>query len=245
MRFLEIFLQERGVLARLNGTQKSLVENPRESLVRLEKQFIDEYSSILLQEEKYWALKSRINAAAFRDRNTSYFHVTTVVRRQRNKIRCMKDGSREWIVEEEAVKEHILRRFKKLYSTGMCISHRSSPISEFSCCFLSEEEKEWIGREVVDEDVRNGLWALKPFKAPGPNGLHAGFFQHFWHNVGKSVCEEVKAIFSYGEVPEHLNDTLVTFIPKCRNPESLYNYRPISLCNSIYKIMLKFLVERI
>ena len=51
-----------------------------------------------------------------------------------------------------------------------------SPISEFSCCFLSEVEKEWIGREVVDEDVRNGLWALKPFKAPGPNGLHAGFF---------------------------------------------------------------------
>ena len=142
------------MLARLNGTQKALAENPRKPLIRLEKQFIDEYSSILLQEEAYWALKSKINVAAFRDQNTSYFHVTTVVRRQRNKIRCMKDGSREWIVEEEVVKEYILRGFKKLYSMGMCMSHRSSAISKFSCCFLFEEEKEWIGMEVVDEDVR-------------------------------------------------------------------------------------------
>ena len=141
------------------------------------------------------------------------------------------------LVEERAAKEHILRGFKKLYSTSMCMSHRSSLISEFSCCFLFEEEKEWIGREVVEEDVRNGLWALKPFKALWPDSLHARFYQHFSHDVGKSICEEVKAIFSHRVVSEHLNDTFVTLIPKCQSPESLNNYRPISLCNSVYKIV--------
>ena len=53
--------------------------------MRLENQLIEEYSSILLQEEEFWAFKSRINIAAFGDRNTSYFQVNTVVRRQRNK----------------------------------------------------------------------------------------------------------------------------------------------------------------
>ena len=33
------------------------------------------------------------------------------------------------------------------------------------------------------------MWSLKPFKAPGPNGLHAGFFQKFWPVVGGSVIE--------------------------------------------------------
>lgn len=192
-----------------------MAENPR----RLEKQLIDEYSSILLQEKGFWALKSRINVAAFGDRNTSYFHVNTVVRRQRNKIRCLKDGIGEWIVEEEAVKEHILNGFKRLYSMGLEMSHSYSPVSEFSGSFLFEEEKNWMGREVSDEDVRNGLWALKPFKAPGPDGLHASFYQHFWHDVGKLVCEEVKAIFKDGLVLNHLNDTLVTLIPKCKSPE--------------------------
>ena len=151
----------------------------------------------------------------------------------------------EWIVEEEAVKEHILNGFKKLYSTGLEMSHNFSPVSKFAGNFLSEEERNWMGREVSDEDVRIGLWALKPFKVPGPDDLHAGFYQHFWHEVGKSVCEEVKVVFKDGLVPDQLNDTLVTLIPKCKNPESLNNYRLISLCNSVYKIVSKILVERI
>ena len=102
-----------------------------------------------------------------------------------------------------------------------------------------------MGREVSDEDVKVGLWSLKLFKAPGPDGLHAGFYQHFWVKVGKSVCEEVKAIFKDGLVPDHLNETLVTLIPKCKSPESLNNYRPISLCNSVHKIASKNLVKRI
>ena len=63
--------------------------------------------------------------------------------------------------------------------------------------------------------------------------------------MGKSVCKEVKAIFKDGLVLDHLNDMLVTLIPKCKSPESLTNYRLISLCNSVYKIVSKILVERI
>ena len=63
--------------------------------------------------------------------------------------------------------------------------------------------------------------------------------------MGKSVYEEVKTIFKDGLVLDHLNETLVTLIPKCKSPESLNNYRPISLCNSVYKIASKILVERI
>ena len=179
------------------------------------------------------------------DRNTTYFHLNTVLRRQGNKIRCLKDSMGEWIVKEEAVQEHILNGFKKLYSTDFEISYRFSPVADFLGSFLLEVERNWMGREVNDEDVRNGSWALKPFKALGLDGLHAGFYQHFWHEMGNSICKEVKTIFKDGLVPDYLNDTLVTLIPKCKSPESLNNYRPIGLCNSVYKILSKILVERI
>ena len=86
---------------------------------------------------------------------------------------------------------------------------------------------------------------IETFQSPGAKWSSCWIFSALLDDVGKSVCEEVKAIFSYGEVSEHLNDTLVIVIPKCQNPESLYNYRPISLYNSIYKIASKILVERI
>ena len=156
--FGNLFARKKRVLARLNGAQKALANNPSESLMRLEDHFIEEYSSILLQEEEFWALKSRINAIAFGDRNTSYFHVNTVVRRQRNKIRCLKDDMGEWIIEEEAVKEHIFYGFRKLYSTELEMSYRDSPVSEFSGSFLTEKERNWMGSEVSDEDVKGGLW---------------------------------------------------------------------------------------
>ncbi|XP_065617683.1 uncharacterized protein LOC136064428 [Quercus suber] len=65
--FGNVFAKKRRVLARINGVQKSLAISPNESLLRLEKQLIEEYASILLQEEEFWALKSRLNAAPFGD----------------------------------------------------------------------------------------------------------------------------------------------------------------------------------
>lgn len=78
--FGNLFARKRRVLARLNGGKKSLACNLSESLLRLENLLIEEHAMIKLQEEKFWALKSRLNAAAFGDRNTSYFHITTVVK---------------------------------------------------------------------------------------------------------------------------------------------------------------------
>jgi len=43
---------------------------------------------------------------------------------------------------------------------------------------------------------------MKPYKAPGPDGLHAGFFQRFWLTVGDSVRKEVEKAFVERKVPE-------------------------------------------
>lgn len=99
------------MLARIGGVLKALANNPNEFLCHLEKQLIEDYSSIFLQEEEFWYVKSRLNATTFGDRNTSYFHVSTITRRHRNKIRCLKDDKGEWIADEEGVKKHILAGF--------------------------------------------------------------------------------------------------------------------------------------
>ena len=206
---------------------------------------VEEYATILLQKGELWALKSRLNATTFGDRNTSYFHLSTIVRRHRNKIRGIKNREGEWMFEEDQVREHIHRGFYDLYSTDLEKSCLNSLISSFSCRFFSEKEQERIGREVLEEDIRVGLWALKAFKAPGRNGLHAGFFQHFWHDVKQLVCDEIKNCFAQGCIPDYLNETLITLIPKCQCPEILLHYKPISLCNSIYKVILKIIMGRI
>ena len=110
---------------------------------------------------------------------------------------------------------------------------------------MKEDEVAKLAVPISDEEIASVFWSFKAFKALGPNGLHARFFQCFWLLVGESVRKEMKQIFTSQTMPEYLNRTFITLIPKCNTPESLSNYRPISLCNTIYKIVTKVIVARI
>lgn len=63
--------------------------------------------------------------------------------------------------------------------------------------------------------------------------------------VGSSIKNEIKHIFNTMRIPKYLNQTLMTLIPKCNSSESINNYRPIGLCNTVYKIITKLIVARL
>lgn len=54
----------------------------------------------------------------------------------------------------------------------------------------------------------------------------------------------VDSFFSQGTFDPELNKTHITLIPKVANPESITQYKPISLCNFSYKIIAKVLANR-
>lgn len=59
------------------------------------------------------------------------------------------------------------------------------------------------------------------------------------------MLEEVVDVFPKLRVPEYMNKTHIVLIPKIQGPEVIGNYRPISLCNTIYKIITKVIVARV
>ena len=82
-------------------------------------------------------------------------------------------------------------------------------------------------------------------KAPGPDGMPAIFYKKCWHIVGERVIKEVLQVLNGGEMPAGWNDTNIILIPKVKNPTELKDFRPISLCNVIYKIISKILANRL
>jgi hypothetical protein len=55
----------------------------------------------------------------------------------------------------------------------------------------------------------------------------------------------VQRFFADGVMPEEVKDTAIVLIPKKNDPEELKDFGPISLCNVIYKVVLKCLVNRL
>ena len=97
----------------------------------------------------------------------------------------------KWLHEENEVKEFIREGFSIIYTTSLFSASRLNPSILSWQAKLSEEEKESISREVTEEEIKAALWSLKDFKVPGPDGLHAGFFQRFWLVVGRSIIDKV------------------------------------------------------
>jgi hypothetical protein len=46
-------------------------------------------------------------------------------------------------------------------------------------------------------------------------------------------------------MPEGVNETAIVLIPKIDQPESLKEFRPISLCTVLYKVISKCMVNRL
>ena len=175
----------------------------------------------------------------------AFYHVSTLIRRKRNQILVIKNTMGEWLNVEEDIKNFIRSGFEEIYSTSLVYAPRDTPFISQWQLRLTEEEKEVISGGASDEEIRGALWTLKPFKAPGPDGMHAGFFRRFWPIVGRSVIREVQKIFANRKVPEFLNCTHIALIPKNQGPETLGSYKPISLCNTVYKVVTKIIVNRL
>jgi hypothetical protein len=94
------------------------------------------------------------------------------------------------------------------------------------------------------EEMKKALFCIGDFKALGPDGLHVVFYKRFWHLLGEDLIDEVLNAVNTYTIPEGWNDTIIVMIPKTKSPEKVTQFRPISLCNVVYKVISKMLAAR-
>jgi hypothetical protein len=98
---------------------------------------------------------------------------------------------------------------------------------------------EELQKPYTTEEVRKALFMMGANKAPRPDGLTAGFFQFHWEMLGPGITAAVVNFLNGGDLPETINSTTLVLISKVKVPQEMKQFRPISLCNVIYKICSK------
>ncbi|GKV16524.1 hypothetical protein SLEP1_g27155 [Rubroshorea leprosula] len=240
--FGNIFKKKRLLRARITGIQNSPRYYSSSQLQALEQELLDEYQQILYEEELLWFQKSRVDWIASGDRNTSFYHLSTMVRRSKNKIGALKIGG-EWNMDPDALKSHV-----RNFSMELFISKDTAPSSEDLFAFqhtIPIEQHSLLIQPATLEEVRAALFSMKGLKSPGPDGIQALFYQQHWDTVSRTFLDFVNQALLEGCFDPVLTRAYVALIPKEDSPDVIQKFRPISLLNVAYKVLSKLIVNRL
>jgi len=242
--FGNLFSRKRRLWARLVGIQNALATGGPFYLRKLERKLREELDLTLDQIESLWFQKARVDQIRDGDRNTKYFHTSTIIRHRCNRIDSLKDCHEELQDDPKSIKGLVLDHFKTLFTEdGYGVPEGQTRTIEFPR--LPPDLLRDLAMSFTKEDILFALKGMHPFRAPGLDGFQAFFFQRYWRLVKGEVCHTVLQVLRGLMFPSALNDTFITLIPKVPIPERVQQFRPIGLCNVVYKLITKCIVNRL
>ena len=102
-----------------------------------------------------------------------------------------------------------------------------------------------LDKAFTTSEVQMALKQRHPLKAPGPDGMPPLFYQKFWPIVGDVVTKTILDFLNHGLHPPNFNETHIVLIPKVKEPKRVTDFRPISLCNVVFRITSKVIANRL
>jgi len=199
-----------------------------------EKSIPRQLAVVLAREEAMELQRSRISWLKEGDRNTGFFQAKAGARGRTNRIKSLNDSDGNVVTEQEDLERLASNFYQNLFQAQeqlepeLICQHIPRKFTPSMTAMLEEP--------FTEQEVEKALFQMAPNKAPGVDGFNAGFFQTHWQLVKGCVVNAVLGFLNGGEMPEEVNQTLLVLIPKVTNPQDLSQFRPISLCNVLYKI---------
>lgn len=232
---------------RVDALQRSLLTAPTVSIAREEHSQRDNLNVLLKAEEKYYKQRSRVRWADVGDRNTPFYHHTVDSHATRNHIHYLKDAEGHAFYSMDEIKQHAADYFQGILgSTDLPCTPVSTvefgSLLPFRCTDLQQH---YLKREVTAAEIKATLFSMLLNKSPGPDGYSVEFFRASWDHVGGDITCAVKEFFRNGKLLKDMNTTAIALIPKTSEACCLSDYRPISCCNLVYKLISKIIANRL
>ncbi|XP_027181659.1 uncharacterized protein LOC113780035 [Coffea eugenioides] len=148
-----------------------------------------------------------------------------------------------WTNSEEELGKEVANYYRVLFTSSGC--EGLDEILSGLPSTITTEMNDKLTKEVDELEIKTALFSMNPNKSPGQDGMTPLFFQKFWHVVKSDLIAAIRLFFHSSHMPKSWNHTVISLIPKTQNPTNLKSYRPISLCNVVYKVISKILANRL
>lgn len=227
--------------------QAETLAAPTPHAIEAEKELYKKWHFLSELEEGFLKQRAKLHWLSVGDQNNKYFHQSVEIRKMQNSIREIVTPAGEVLTTKEDIKSEAERFFKDFLTfkpadyQGMHVE----PLRQLLQYRCSEQDQNILTQEVSPEEIQKVLFQMPNNKSPGPDGFTSEFFKKSWTIVGKDFIVAVQSFFTKGFLPKGLNTTILALIPKKDIAKEMKDYRPISCCNVIYKVISKILANRL
>jgi hypothetical protein len=187
--------------------------------------------------------RSRVEWLQEGDRNTAFFQAKARQRGRINKIKSLKRPDGTLCTTQDELEAMAANFYRHLFAAQDLTAPEN--VVQFVPRKVTDAMNLMLDAPLATEEVEKALFMMRPNKAPGPDGFTTGFFQRHWQLIGDDVCKAVLAFLNGGEMSDIVNDTVLVLIPKVQHPQELTQFRPIALCNVLYKVCSKVIANRL
>lgn len=206
-------------------------------------QLKEEVQTLLRQEEKMWQQHSHDHWMVSGDKNTSYFHNRASHKFWKNTISEIKDAAGVTQRGDDKIAAFLVDYYQQLFSSvGL---NGIEDVVQLTGRCVTEDMNSALTADFSKVEVEVALKQMAPLKAPGPDRMPPIFFQHYWSSIGDDVVKAVLSCLNSSQILPGLNHTFLTLIPKVKCPKKATDFRPIALCNILYKFVSKVLANRL
>lgn len=173
-------------------------------------------NALWIREELFWKQRSTFTWLAHGDRNTSYFHRTTLSRMQRNKLVRLKDvdgrcvlGEKEIMLEIHGFYSNLFRLDRDRLGEDMDMEDVLRHVPKQITDIMNES----LTKVATTEEVKRDTCQMGESRAPGSDGFSGYSFQRKWDAIDPDIVTSVNAFLSTCTMPSFLNQTDITLMP--------------------------------
>jgi hypothetical protein len=193
-------------------------------------------------EKMFYSTKLKCNFFKDCDRGTSFFHALMNHRHKKNYIPaiCRSNGSLTTSMTE------VGDAFVCFYQQLLGSSRATLPLDESVVSRgprLDATLQASLLATVTNDDIKMALFSIGDDKSPGPD-RYSFFFKKSWDVVGQNLCAAVRDFFQSGQLLKQINHSIIALVPKSAHVSNTNDFRAISYCNVVYKIISKILADR-
>lgn len=191
-------------------------------------------------------LRSRAIWLTEGDNNTKFYHKFANGRKAINTIWELRDQQGHTITNQQNLARLATEHFSGIYKApGNVNILEIMRVAELFPRYVDQENSEELLKEVTMDELEATLKWFKKDKSPGPDGWTIEFYISFFDILGHDLLRLVEDSRRRGRISSAIKSTFIALIPKTDNPLSYDEFRPISLCNCLYKIIAKILANRL